>query len=199
MLKKIRIFVRTNKKYIIVIIPIVIILLLIVIKLIIISSNKVEIEDDENLDTSKEEYLDNEYYYVDIKGCIKNPGVYKLVKGSRVKDVIELAGGLTSDSDTSNINLAKIIEDEMVININSVNDNSGNNYSMNSNNLSDLININTASLEQLMALSGIGESKAKSIISYREENGNFKAIEDITKVSGIGQALYEKIKDYITV
>ena len=199
MLKKIRIFVRTNKKYIIVIIPIVIILLLIVIKLIIISSNKVEIEDDENLDTSKEEYLDDEYYYVDIKGCIKNPGVYKLIKGSRVKDVIELAGGLTSDSDTSNINLAKIIEDEMVININSVNDNSGNNYSMNSNNLSDLININTASLEQLMTLSGIGESKAKSIISYREENGNFKAIEDITKVSGIGQALYEKIKDYITV
>ena len=199
MLKKIRIFVRTNKKYIIVIIPIVIILLLIVIKLIIISSNKVEIEDDENLDTSKEESLDDEYYYVDIKGCIKNPGVYKLVKGSRVKDVIELAGGLTSDSDTSNINLAKIIEDEMVININSVNDNSGNNYSMNSNNLSDLININTASLEQLMTLSGIGESKAKSIISYREENGNFKAIEDITKVSGIGQALYEKIKDYITV
>ena len=122
-----------------------------------------------------------------------------MVKGSRVKDVIELAGGLTSDSDTSNINLAKIIEDEMVININSVNDNSGNNYSMNSNNLSDLININTASLEQLMTLSGIGESKAKSIISYREENGNFKAVEDITKVSGIGQALYEKIKDYITV
>lgn len=199
MLKKIRIFVRTNKKYIIVIIPIVIILLLIVIKLIIINSNKVEIEDDENLDTSKEEYLDDEYYYVDIKGCIKNPGVYKLVKGSRVKDVIELAGGLTSDSDTSNINLAKIIEDEMVININSVNDNSGNNYGMNSTNLSDLININTASLEQLMTLSGIGESKAKSIISYREENGNFKAIEDITKVSGIGQALYEKIKDYITV
>ncbi len=199
MLKKIRIFVRTNKKYIIVIIPIVIILLLIVIKLIIISSNKVEIEDDENLDTSKEEYLDDEYYYVDIKGCIKNPGVYKLVKGSRVKDVIELAGGLTSDSDTSNINLAKIIEDEMVININSVNDNSGNNYGMNSTNLSDLININTASLEQLMTLSGIGESKAKSIISYREENGNFNEIEDITKVSGIGQALYEKIKDYITV
>ena len=199
MLKKIRIFVRTNKKYIIVIIPIVIILLLIVIKLIIINSNKVEIEDDENLDTSKEEYLDDEYYYVDIKGCIKNPGVYKLVKGSRVKDVIELAGGLTSDSDTSNINLAKIIEDEMVISINSVNDNSGNNYGMNSTNLSDLININTASLEQLMTLSGIGESKAKSIISYREENGNFKAIEDITKVSGIGQALYEKIKDYITV
>ena len=199
MLKKIRIFVRTNKKYIIVIIPIVIILLLIVIKLIIISSNKVEIEDDENLDTSKEEYLDDEYYYVDIKGCIKNPGVYKLIKGSRVKDVIELAGGLTSDSDTSNINLAKIIEDEMVININSVNDNSGNNYSMNSNNLSDLININTASLEQLMTLSGIGESKARSIISYRKENGNFNEIEDITKVSGIGQALYEKIKDYITV
>lgn len=199
MLKKIRIFVRTNKKYIIVIIPIVIILLLIVIKLIIISSNKVEIEDDENLNASKEEYLDDEYYYVDIKGCIKNPGVYKLIKGSRVKDVIELAGGLTSDSDTSNINLAKIIEDEMVININSVNDNSGNNYGMNSTNLSDLININTASLEQLMTLSGIGESKAKSIISYREENGNFNEIEDITKVSGIGQALYEKIKDYITV
>ena len=202
MLKKIRIFVRNNKRYIIVIIPIAIILLLIIIKLIIVNNNKIEIEEDESLDTSKEEYLDDEYYYVDIKGCIKNPGVYKLVKGSRVKDVIELAGGLTSDSDTSNINLAKIIEDEMVININSVNDNNSNinnNYSNNNNNLSSLININTASLEQLMTLSGIGEAKAKSIISYREENGSFKEIEDITKVSGIGQALYEKIKDYITV
>ncbi len=199
MLKKIRIFVRTNKKYIIVIIPIIIIILLIVIKLIIISSNKVEIEEDEILDTSKEEYQDDEYYYVDIKGCIKNPGVYKLVKGSRVKDVIELAGGLTSDSDTSNINLAKIIEDEMVINITSISNSNTYSYSSNSTNTSGLININTASLEQLMTLSGIGESKANSIISYREENGNFKTIEDITNVSGIGQALYEKIKDYITV
>lgn len=200
MLKKIRIFVRTNKKYIVVIIPIMIIMILIVIKLIIVSNNKTEFEEEEELDTINLIDTNDEYYYVDIKGCIKNPGVYKLIKGSRVKDVIELAGGLTSDSDTSNINLAKIIEDEMVININSINDINGNNsYNSNSTNTSGLININTASLEQLMTLSSIGESKAKSIISYREENGNFKVIEEITNVSGIGQALYEKIKDYITV
>lgn len=68
-----------------------------------------------------------------------------------------------------------------------------------SNKNENLININTASIEELMNITGIGESKAKSIIQYRDENGNFKVIEDIKNVSGIGDALFEKIKGSITV
>ena len=162
-------------------------------------------------------------YHVDIKGAVKTPGVYAIEAGKRVKDVIDLAGGLTENSDTSLINLAASIHDEMVIVIYSkeevdnsnkkfelstqINDayqeNTENNKktesSSTTNNESNIININTASKEQLMTLSGIGESKAQAIISYREENGNFTSTEDIMQVKGIGQAIYEKIKDSITV
>lgn len=202
MVKTIRIFIRKNKKYFIIAIPILIIILLAIIKLVIVSKNdvKVSARNDEVIDVLEDEI--DEYYYVDIKGCVKYPGVYKMAKGTRVKDVIELAGGLNEDSDTTNINLAKKVEDEMVIYINSISDNNSSNVSNNFNNSNynnGLININKATIDELMTLSGIGEAKAKSIITYRENNGNFETIEDITKVSGIGQALYEKIKDYITV
>lgn len=165
----------------------------------------------------------SQIYYVDIKGAVKTPGVYALEAGKRVKDVIDLAGGLTENSDTSLINLAASIHDEMVIVIYSkeevdnsnkkfelstqINDayqeNTENNKKNESNSItnneSNIININTASKEQLMTLPGIGESKAQAIISYREENGNFTSTEDIMQVKGIGQAIYEKIKDSITV
>lgn len=198
MIKAIRIFIRKNKKYFIIAIPILIMLFLIIIKLVILNKNSVKINSlsDNEIETLDKEI--DEYYYVDIKGCIKYPGVYKMVKGARIKDVVELAGGLTENSDTTNINLAKKVEDEMVIYINSISD--SNNITSNSYNYDNsLININIATIDELMTLSGIGETKAKSIINYREENGNFKTKEDITKVTGIGQALYEKIKDYITV
>lgn len=165
-------------------------------------------------------------YYVDIKGAVKNPGVYKLKEKSRVIDVINAAGGLISDADTSIINLSKIIEDEMVIIIytkNEVekykNNEINSTYSINkkieentknidknndaeidkSTNLLSKININTADKNTLLTINGIGESKVKNIIKYREENGNFNSIEDIKKVSGIGDSLYEKIKKYITI
>lgn len=169
-------------------------------------------------------------YKVDIKGEINNPGIYTLKENSRVIDVIEMAGGLTENANTSVINLSKKISDEMVIIIYSntqvqdfektkemekvtqekcnqpdenslkndaciTNTNPGNESSP----ISDKISINTATKEELMTLPGIGESKANDIISYREKSGPFESIEDIMKVSGIGENIYAQIKENITV
>lgn len=164
-------------------------------------------------------------YMVDIKGEVISPGIYELPSTSRVIDVINKAGGLTDIADTSVINLSKKIEDEMVIIIyseyevnnwlktkqeedylqekcqNSENSKIENDACINDNaieNNETLININTATKEELMTLSGIGETKALAIISYREKTP-FTSIEDIKNVSGIGDSTYNEIKDYITV
>jgi len=182
-------------------------------------------------DILKEEVIEKEElpkkYTINIKGAIKNPGVYTVDSNSKVNDVINLAGGLNKDADTSLINLAKKVTDEMVIiiytkeqvkNSNIVNNvikvvekecicpNIQNDSCLN-NEIKDtitnkdnnqLININTATKEELETISGLGESKANNIIKYREEHGKFNSIEEIKNVSGIGETLYEKIKIYIT-
>ncbi len=193
--------------------------------------NSVVINDTENNDdilvSDKEDNVESdlEYYLVDIKGAVNNPGVYKVETGARVNDVVNMAGGLTENADTSLINLSKLVSDEMVIiiytieevnNSNLVNTvikvvekececpNIENDGCINDKltdtitNGDDKVNINTASVEELSKLDGIGQSKAEAIVKYREENGKFNAIEDITKVSGIGNNVYEKIKDNIT-
>lgn len=177
-----------------------------------------------NKNISKEKKKDNvEYVIVDIKGEVASPGVYELIKGSRVIDVINEAQGLTNDANTRYINLSKIVEDGDAIVIYSNKEiedaskeerievtapcicedvNSAcieNNIKNENSNLNTKININTASEEELTSLNGIGESKAKAIIKYRKENGNFKSIEEITKVSGISESLFAKIKENIAV
>ena len=201
-------------------------------------ASALEIKDDEK-DTSN-----LETYSVDIKGAVKEPGVYKIVKGSIIDDAITLAGGFKKDAYTKNINLSKKVSDEMVIYIytkseynklnkteekvsvttkdcttssssydisNCVTNGSSTivSYSNTSENSSNqnieedngpkLININTASKEELMTLTGIGESKALCIIEYREQNNGFKSIEEIKNISGIGEASFAKIKDFITI
>ena len=151
---------------------------------------------------------------VDIKGMINNPGVYEVDSNLRVNDVIELAGGLKEGADTSNINLAKLVSDEMTIIIYSTEEvlekfkqevcicncpYIQNDACINSNNDSNLININTAGIEELTTLPGIGDVKAEAIIKYRSEVGKFKTKEELLNVEGIGEALFEKIKDNITV
>ena len=193
--------------------------------------NSVVINDTENNDdilvSDKEDNVESdlEYYLVDIKGAVNNPGVYKVETGARVNDVVNMAGGLTENADTSLINLSKLVSDEMVIIIYTIEEvNNSNlvntvikvvekececpnieNDGCINDKLTDTItngdgkvNINTASVEELSKLDGIGQSKAEAIVKYREENGKFNAIEDITKVSGIGNNVYEKIKDNIT-
>ena len=129
------------------------------------------------------------YIYVDVKGEVENPGVYRVSDKCRVFQVLEIAGGLTNDSDTSNVNLASKIVDEQVIRIPKKNESS----------YTGLININTATASELDSLPGIGYSTATNIIDYRSANGFFKAKEEIKLVNGIGDVVYDQIKDLITI
>lgn len=166
------------------------------------------------------------YFKVDIKGEVVNPGLYSLKEGSRVSDVISMAGGLTANGDTSVVNLSKKIIDEMVIIIYSksevesfkqtqevekqvteecqthyegiINDACISSNSIENTTVSSL-SINTATVEELQTLPGIGEAKAKSIIQYREEHGEFKEIQELKNVDGIGDSIFDQIKDHITL
>ena len=142
--------------------------------------------------------------YVDISGEVEDPGVYIVEDGTRLYEVIEKAGGLTEDANTDAINQAGYVEDGEKIVIPS--EDGGNAISTDVASTSDgttssqngLININTASKEQLMEITGIGEVTADKIIEYRKNN-RFKSIEDIMNVSGIGNAKFESMKSEITV
>ncbi len=139
---------------------------------------------------------------VDIKGEVVNPNTYEVKEDDRVIDVINKAGGLTDKADVTVINLSEKIYDEMVIVIPSKEENIEKNYSNNINNQKSSdskISINTASKEELMSLNGIGKSKAENIIEYRSKNGKFKSIDEIKNVSGIGDTIFEKIKDNIKI
>ena len=129
---------------------------------------------------------------VEIKGEVRHPGLYTLPYDTRVQDLISLAGGFSVDADTTTINLASKLVDGMVIVI----------PKKNSGVVSDVgskININKATISELCSLDGIGESLAQRIIDYRLEHGFFQSIEDIKNVTGIGDALFNKIKDNITI
>lgn len=156
--------------------------------------NKNEISIDSN-ETKQEEVISE--ICVDISGEVKNPGVYSAKEGTRLYEIIELAGGLTDEADTNNINQAKYVEDGEKIIIPSINaGNTSNTDPGVSNN--GLININTANKDKLMELPGVGEAIAQRIIEYRSTT-QFKSIEDIMCVNGIGTVTFEKMKDKITI
>ena len=146
--------------------------------------------------------------YVQVNGAVNNPGVYKIEKEMRVFEVIELAGGVSTNGATEAINMARPVTDEMVIYIptkeeviqgfTDETETVFEDYELDDNK-KILVNINTASIDELMTLSGIGETKARQIIEYRKENGAFKDISEIMNISGIKQSAFEKIKEYITV
>lgn len=163
---------------------------------------------------------------VDVKGEVVNQGIYTLKKGSRVIDAINMAGGLTNVADTSVLNLSKKLTDEMVIIVYSIKEvknfqkkkeeekveqeacKNGSNGIQNDacietnttkTEILAKISINQASKEELMQLSGIGEAKANKIIEYREAHGGFKELEEIKDVEGIGDSLFDQIKENITL
>jgi competence protein ComEA len=139
------------------------------------------------------------YIYIDIKGQVLNPGVYKVLVDSRLFQLLTLAGGTTSNADTLAINLSLKLYDQQVIYIPSYDDEYPIITEIINENTTGIININSASLDLLDTLPGIGPSTAQSIIDYRMDVGFFESIEDIMNVTGIGEATYNEIKDLITV
>ena len=135
---------------------------------------------------------------VEIKGAVKYPGVYIFDHSPvLVYEVIDMAGGLTSIANTDDINLAMALEPNQSITISS--NSSTKSYVSNIGDTKAKININTANKDTLKTIPGIGDTKANNIIAYRKKNGFFKSIDDIKNVDGIGDAIFESIKEYITV
>jgi competence protein ComEA len=136
-----------------------------------------------------------------VTGEVNKPDVYKLKEGSIVKDAITKAGGATKDADLIAINLAKRVSDgeEIIVPKKGAQNKSAANLAPAPSEKDGKININTADLATLEKLPGIGEVKANAIIQYRKEHNGFKTIHEITRVSGIGEKTFEKIRDLITV
>ncbi len=168
------------------------------------SSNIIDLGEDNEKEISKE---NNSKIIVEIKGEVVKPDVYELEADSRINDLINLAGGITENGDIENINRAGILNDGdciIIKNIKAKNQESEEkveSVSSNNNlkNENRKININSAKEEELMTLTGIGETKARSIIEYRSKNGKFASIEQLAEVNGIGIKTVEKLKDKITI
>ena len=148
--------------------------------------------------------------YVDIKGEVLRPGVYEFSCESRIQEVIKKAGGFTEEADETKINLAQKISDQMQIIVPNVHSkqedgltegNSEKGSSTNtsvSNSKQGTININTATLEELQTIKGIGKKKAEAILQYRKEHGAFRTKEDLLQVKGIGKKALEAIESQVT-
>ncbi|QOV18349.1 helix-hairpin-helix domain-containing protein [Blautia liquoris] len=158
----------------------------------------------------KSDSKQSETIYVYICGAVENPGVYELSTGSRVYQLIEAAGGLLSDADTRVLNQAETLTDGMQVTVYTqeetkdmpaaaVSSVSDPDTAGGPGTKDTKVNLNTAGMDALMTLSGIGEARAKSIIDYREKHGGFDRIEDIMQIEGIKEKLFEKIKDQIDV
>ena len=143
--------------------------------------------------------------FVDIDGAVNKPGVYKVSEGTRLFQVIELAGGLTDGASTQSLNRAEAVYDGQKITVYSSDtegysqDDTGGGVPTEKGITGGKVNINTADSVTLQTIPGIGPSKAARIIEYRESQGRFKKIDDIKNVTGIGDMTFENIKDYITV
>lgn len=148
---------------------------------------------------------DKEDIMVYVIGAVKFPGVYSLEEGSRVKDAIEIAGGPLEDSDLIVLNLAEKLQDEDKLYVpkqgeidEKIQNIADQNFGISTKD-DGKININTATIEELKTLPGVGPATAQKIIEYRSESGFFKTIEDIKNVSGIGDKKFEQIKEKITI
>ncbi|EKS8375289.1 competence protein ComE [Bacillus thuringiensis] len=134
---------------------------------------------------------------IDVKGAVSKEGVYEMKEGDRVKDAVQKAGGFLSEVDMKKVNLAQIVQDQMLLYIPSKNESEQG--VLTSSKEDGKIRINTAAKEQLEKITGIGSRKAESILKYREEHGPFQKIEDLLEIDGIGAKSLEKIKDQIII
>ncbi|MRI66367.1 competence protein ComEA [Gracilibacillus thailandensis] len=139
-------------------------------------------------------------YKIDLKGEIKRPGVYQVSENDRVEDVIQLAGGFTNKADKQMINLAERVYDEMVIYVPSKDENlEETQQALNTGSDDQKVKVNIASVEEMQTIPGIGEVKANAIVEYRDTYGRFEKLEDLTKVSGIGDKTVEKLEEYVRI
>lgn len=152
--------------------------------------------------------------YVQVSGAVVHPGVYQLPEGSRIFEAVELAGGVTEEADITSVNQAQFLSDGQMIYMYAVGEEGAKEAIAEAvagaaseaagektaeAESDDRVNINTATAEQLMTLPGIGQSKAESIISFREEHGAFGSVEEIMNIEGIKEGVFSKIKDRIKV
>lgn len=141
--------------------------------------------------------LQSKAIMVDMKGAVQREGVYELQSGARVKDAIEKAGGFLPEADVTKVNLAQLVQDQVMIYVPKKGEQA---TTVNGSFLQEgKIQINTATKEQLEKISGIGPRKAENIMKYREQHGPFQKVEDLLEVDGIGEKSLEKIKNEIIV
>jgi len=133
---------------------------------------------------------------VEIRGAVENPGIYYTEANARITDVIVLAGGLLKDAETTNINMAKKVKDEMKIVIPFKEEKDKKTDDNNESETTFKVHLNKATIKELVKVPGIGIKIAHDIVIYRETNGDFQSLEELKKVKGIKDKLYDKIKDY---
>ncbi|WHX65463.1 helix-hairpin-helix domain-containing protein [Peribacillus frigoritolerans] len=146
---------------------------------------------------------------VDVKGAVKSPGIFTAQAGDRVIDLISAAGSFTEKADTDKVNFAQIIEDQMVIYVPEIGEEDKGNLeniqvgtsgdAVTKGTSGGLVNLNTATQEDLQTLTGIGPSKANAILEYRETIGKFKEVDELKQVTGIGDKTFERLRDSISV
>lgn len=148
---------------------------------------------------NEENFEDKSQIVIHIVGAVKNPGVYTLLEGDRVKDAIEIAGGALIDANLDGLNLAQKLQDEDKLYVPREGETEEETINGIISQDDGKVNINKAGLEELKTLPGIGPVMAQNIIDYRENNGPFKKLEDIKNVSGIGEKKFEQIRDKISI
>lgn len=167
------------------------------------TEGELEETQEEERESAEEPHLKSEEIYIYVCGEVRNPGVYKLEAGSRINHAIFAAGGMTDGAADTYLNQAELVEDGQKIYVPSKDEVAEQNLALegsgNNEPSDDRININIADKTQLTTLSGIGDSRAEAIITYRETVGAFKTIEEIQKIDGIKEGIFLKIKDKIKV
>lgn len=167
-----------------------------------------ENKDSNNKDSENQENVNDSKIVVDIKGAVKAPKEYELKAGSRVRDLIEIAGGLTPEADEEKIYFSKILEDEQCIKIYKIGEEVlDSEIEVEEQQEKDTgavdskgkININKATVDELMTIPGIGQVKAQSIVDYRNENGKFNSVDELTNITGIGVKTLEKLRDKVDI
>ena len=158
-------------------------------------------EASEEISETQDTEENRQMIFVYLCGAVQNPGVYEVPEGTRLFEVLKLAGGMTADASDSSLNQAEKLNDGQLIRVLTHDEEASENEGIkpSGDKADSRVNINTADEAELTTITGIGSSRAQAIIAWREEHGRFKTIEDIMNVSGIKEGLFSRIRDSIRV